>query len=208
MQQFQDIKHKQDAYPDGTLTLMHKELIMLATNKFNLLKQEGMQGAKSPDEDKIVAIQAELTALRGQLKLAPNLKRAAGAKDDDKAGGKGITGNRRTRRTTPTRRNRRETKTGRRHLPRKGKHMKRRSRDVPGIGANTTWHGVTTRKSSADLAMSAPTSKPTTSTKSQPKPPLQPSSTPSGKPSWPTWPATWPTTDWPDLHGNHGRRSG
>jgi hypothetical protein len=72
----------------------------------------------------------------------------------------GITGNRRTRRTTPTKRNRRETKTGRRHLPRKGKRMKRRSRDVPGIGANTTWHGETTRKSSADLATSAPTSKP------------------------------------------------
>jgi hypothetical protein len=35
------IKRKQDAYTDGTLTLMHKELIMLATNKFNLLKQEG-----------------------------------------------------------------------------------------------------------------------------------------------------------------------
>ncbi len=36
------IKRKQDAYTDGTLTLTHKELIMLATNKFNLLKQEGM----------------------------------------------------------------------------------------------------------------------------------------------------------------------
>jgi hypothetical protein len=35
------IKCKQDAYMDGTLTLTHKELIMLATNKFNLLKQEG-----------------------------------------------------------------------------------------------------------------------------------------------------------------------
>jgi hypothetical protein len=32
------IKHNQDAYTDGTLTLTHKELIMLATNKFNLLK--------------------------------------------------------------------------------------------------------------------------------------------------------------------------
>jgi hypothetical protein len=49
------IKHKQDAYTDGTLTLTHEELIMLATNKFNLLKQEGMWGAKSPDKDKIVA---------------------------------------------------------------------------------------------------------------------------------------------------------
>jgi hypothetical protein len=35
------IKHKNDAYTDGTLTLTHHELIMLATNKFNLLKQEG-----------------------------------------------------------------------------------------------------------------------------------------------------------------------
>jgi hypothetical protein len=59
------IKRKQDAYTDGTLTLMRKEIIMLATNKFNLLKQEGMWGAKSPDEDKIVAMQAELTTLKG-----------------------------------------------------------------------------------------------------------------------------------------------
>jgi hypothetical protein len=36
------IKRKQDAYTDGTQTLAHEELIMLATNKFNLLKQEGM----------------------------------------------------------------------------------------------------------------------------------------------------------------------
>ncbi len=50
------IKRKQDAYTDGTLTLTHGELIMLATNKFNLLKQEGTWGAKSPDEDKIVAM--------------------------------------------------------------------------------------------------------------------------------------------------------
>ncbi len=110
-------------------------------------------------------MQAELTALRGQFQLAPNLKRAAGAKDDDKGGGKkqGGGGNRKqkNKKNTTTRRNRRETKTGRRHLPRKGKRMKRRSRDIPGVGANTTWHGETTRKSSADSVTSAPTSKPT-----------------------------------------------
>jgi hypothetical protein len=53
------IKCKQDAYTDETLTLTHKEIIMLATNKFNLLKQEGTWGAKSPNKDKIVAMQAE-----------------------------------------------------------------------------------------------------------------------------------------------------
>ncbi len=82
------IKCKEDAYTDGTLTLTHKELTMLATNKFNLLKQEGMWGAKSPDKDKIVAMQAKLTTLKGQFQLAPNLKKAAGAKDDNKEGGK------------------------------------------------------------------------------------------------------------------------
>jgi hypothetical protein len=82
------IKRTQDAYTDGTLTLMHKELIMLATNKFSLLKQEGTWGAKSPDEDKIVTMQAELTALKAQFQLAPNLKKAAATKDDNREGGK------------------------------------------------------------------------------------------------------------------------
>jgi hypothetical protein len=80
------IKRKQDAYTDGTLTLTHKELIMLATNKFNLLKQEGTWGAKSPGKDKIVAMQAELS--RSQFQLAPNLKKAAGNKEDNREGGK------------------------------------------------------------------------------------------------------------------------
>jgi hypothetical protein len=82
------IKRKLDAYTDGTLTLTHKELILLATNKFNLLKQEGMWGAKSPDEDKIVAMQAELTSLKGQFQLTLNLKRAVGVQYDKKGGDK------------------------------------------------------------------------------------------------------------------------
>jgi hypothetical protein len=122
---------------------------MLATNKFNLLKQEGTWGAKSPDEDKIVAMQAELIALRDQFQLAPNLKRGPREprmtiKQEARNKVEGTTGNRRTRRTTLTRRNRKEIKTERRHLPRKENLMKRKSRDVPGIGANTTWHGPST----------------------------------------------------------------
>ncbi len=85
------------------------------------------------------------------------------------------TGNRRTRRTTLTRKSRREMRTGRRLLPRKEKLTRKRSRDPPGVGASTTWHGAITRKSSADLAMSAPTSKLMASTKLQPKLPQQPS---------------------------------
>ncbi len=52
------------------------------------LKEEGKWGAKSPDKDEIVAMQAELTALKGQFQLTPNLKRAMGVKDDNKGGDK------------------------------------------------------------------------------------------------------------------------
>jgi hypothetical protein len=60
------------------------------------------------------------------------------------------TGNRRTTRRRRTRKSKREMRTGRRHLPRKEKLTRKRSRDAPGIGASTTWHGAITRKSSAD----------------------------------------------------------
>jgi hypothetical protein len=63
------IKLKHDAYMDGTLVITHDELILLATNKFNLLKQKVIRGTKSPDEERIAAMQAELTALKGQLAL-------------------------------------------------------------------------------------------------------------------------------------------
>ncbi len=72
------IKQKQDNYTDGSLKLMHEELILLATNKSNLLVQEDKWGTISLDEEKIIAMQAELTALKGQFTLAPNLKKVAG----------------------------------------------------------------------------------------------------------------------------------
>jgi len=60
--------------------------------------QSGELGAKSLEEVKIIGMQAELTALKGQFVLAPNLKRTAGKKKDgdkkdndkkgDKQGGK------------------------------------------------------------------------------------------------------------------------
>jgi hypothetical protein len=77
------IKQKQDNYTDGSLKLMHEELILLATNKYNLLVQEGKWGTISPDEEKIIAMQAELTALKRQFTLTPNLKKAAGKKPGD-----------------------------------------------------------------------------------------------------------------------------
>jgi hypothetical protein len=173
------IKHKQEAYTDGTLTLMHKELIMLATNKFNLLKQEGTWGAKSPDEDKIVGMQAELTALRGQFQLAPNLKKAARTKDDNKEKAKkqggGDNRKQKNKKNKANKKEQERDENRKKTPPKEGEAHEKKLKGVPGIGASTTWSGAITRKSSADSAMSAPTSKPTASTKLQPKPPWQPS---------------------------------
>ncbi len=47
-----------------------------------------------------------------------------------------------------TRKSRRKARIGRRHLPRREKVTRRRSMDVPGIGAGTIWGGATTRNDS------------------------------------------------------------
>ena len=76
------VKGKHDDYTNGTAIYTHEQLILLASNKYNLLVQEGIFGAKSLEEEKIIAMQAELTALKGQFVLAPSLQRAAGDKKD------------------------------------------------------------------------------------------------------------------------------
>jgi hypothetical protein len=45
--------------------------------KFDWLKTKGLWGAKSPDNEKIVAMIAALNALKGQLKLYPKLSAIA-----------------------------------------------------------------------------------------------------------------------------------
>jgi hypothetical protein len=54
--------------------------------KFDWLKTKGLWGAKSPDNEKIVAITTALNALKGQLKLDPKL--SAIANEGEKKGNK------------------------------------------------------------------------------------------------------------------------
>jgi hypothetical protein len=127
-----------------------------------------------------------ITALKGQFQLVPNLKKAAGVKEDDKGGDKkqggGNNKKRRTRKIMSTRKIRRRMRIGRRPLRRMGKHTRKRLRDAPGAGANTTWHQATTRKETDNLAKSASTNKTVGSTKLRSsRPPWQPSSTQSDK---------------------------
>jgi len=48
-------KQKHNGYLDGTLTLTHKVLMAFAKAHFDYLKNMGQWGAKSPDDEKIVA---------------------------------------------------------------------------------------------------------------------------------------------------------
>jgi hypothetical protein len=84
------MKQKHNGYLDGTLTLTHEVLMAFAKAHFDYLKNTGQWGAKSPDDEKIVAMAAEINALKGQLKLDPKLSAIAkDKKKEDKGENKG-----------------------------------------------------------------------------------------------------------------------
>jgi hypothetical protein len=79
---------KHDEYLDGNLiSLTHEAMMSMAKRKFDFLKTKGKWGAKSPDDEKIVAMAAEINSLKGQLKLDLKLSTIAGEgkKDDSKS---------------------------------------------------------------------------------------------------------------------------
>ena len=53
-------------------------MMSMAKCKFDFLKTKGKWGAKSPDDEKIVAMAAKINSLKGQLKLDPKLSAIAG----------------------------------------------------------------------------------------------------------------------------------
>jgi hypothetical protein len=75
----------------GKLTGMtHKTLMTFATHKCNYLKTNGTWGAKSPNNEKIMAMLATLNALKGHLKLIKKLKDVIKGKGKGKKKGKGV----------------------------------------------------------------------------------------------------------------------
>ena len=78
------ISTKHDEYLDGNLTsLTHEAMMSMAKRKFDFLKTKGKWGAKSPDDEKIVAMAAEINSLKGKLKLDPKLSTIAGEEKKD-----------------------------------------------------------------------------------------------------------------------------
>ena len=83
------IEIQQDNYLDGNLIgLSHDALRKMAKSKFDWLVNKKKWGARSPDDDKIVAMAAEIKDLKGQLKLNPQLSKLAGGGNDKEDGGK------------------------------------------------------------------------------------------------------------------------
>jgi hypothetical protein len=76
---FKSYIHQQhEDYLDGKLTtITHEALMTFAKCKFDWLKTKGLWGAKSPDNEKIVAMTAALNVLKGQLKIDPKLSAIA-----------------------------------------------------------------------------------------------------------------------------------
>jgi hypothetical protein len=70
-------------------TMTHKSLMGMAKSKFNYLHNKGTWGAKSLDDEKIVALTAAINELKGQLKLLPQLTAVAAKGDKDKKKKKG-----------------------------------------------------------------------------------------------------------------------
>jgi hypothetical protein len=68
------ICHHHDDWLDGKLNgITLKTLTTFATRKCNYLKTKGFEGAKSPGDEKIVAMSAALNALKGHLRLDDKL---------------------------------------------------------------------------------------------------------------------------------------
>jgi hypothetical protein len=84
------MKRQHDNYLDGKLTVTHEALTASAKAKMDYLKLKGKWGAISPDNKKIVAMAAKITALKRQLKLNPKL--SAIAEEGKKKGNKGDKG--------------------------------------------------------------------------------------------------------------------
>ena len=114
----------------------------MTKRKFNFLKTKGKWSAKSPDDEKNVAMAAEIISLKGQLKLDPKLSAITGKGDkgDDKKNSK-----KKNKKNRENKKEQKKMRHGRRNCPRRGRARKgRKSENLPSIGASTTWLGPST----------------------------------------------------------------
>ncbi len=109
----------------------------MAKAKYDWPVSKKKWGAKSPNDEKIVAMTAEIKLLKGQLKLNPKLAKIADKKGEDKKGGK-----KQNKKDTSNKREQKKDKAWKKIPPKSGDPKEKET--TPTIGANTTWHGPST----------------------------------------------------------------
>jgi len=115
------IENQENDYLDGKLAgITHDALRKMAKSKFDWLVNKKKWGARSPDDDKIVAMAAEIHKLKGQLKLDPKLSQIAGGGKDDKDGGKKEGGKKRNKKDTSNKRKQKEDEAWKKVPPKDG----------------------------------------------------------------------------------------
>ncbi len=82
------INRMHEDYLDGKYTMAYESLMGMAKNKYKYLRNKGTWGAKSIDDDKIVAMTVAINKLKRQLKLSPQLAAAAKKGNKKKKGQK------------------------------------------------------------------------------------------------------------------------
>jgi hypothetical protein len=77
------IETKEDSHDDGTLTASSDEIIILATQRYNLMVERKEWSLETSKKDEVIAMRAELDNLKGQLALSTKTKEAAGGDGSD-----------------------------------------------------------------------------------------------------------------------------
>ncbi len=120
-------------------TMTHESLMGMSKSKFNYLRNKGTWGAKSLDDDKIVAMTAAINELKGQLILLPQLAAVVAKGDKDKKKKKGQ--KTKNKKNMSDRVKQKKDEAWKKIPPKEGEKHKKNMMDIPITGASTTWHG-------------------------------------------------------------------
>jgi hypothetical protein len=132
------IRHHHDNWLDGKLTGKTQETLMtIATCKCDYLQTKGTWGAKSPGDEKIVAMSAALNALKGHL--METLSRAEARARERKNGGNKKTKN---KKNTGNKVKQKEVKAWKKVPPKAGHKKSKEVASTLTIGASIIWHGA------------------------------------------------------------------
>ncbi len=138
-------------YLNGKLpTMTHESLMGMAKSKFNYLCNKGMWGAKSHNDDKIVAMTATINKLKEQLKMSPQLTAVVEMENKKKKGQK----NKNKKDIKAIMSNRKGTKLGRKFRQKKEKSKRRSMAGIPTSSASTIWPGLCILPKTATLERS------------------------------------------------------